>query len=152
MHSEFTQVIDLQKWRHWNVWWWRRAGTGFVDKMFFSIGLRAFVSFLYVFVFVCVCVCLLLFCFCLFIFVSVYFCACVFCLFMSAKLRCVFSTDPGSRVLSSDNSFHLTFFAHWAPLMKYHQYHHCKQSVLRNSINLKGFLKWILVSICGQKA
>ena len=52
----------------------------------------ACVAFLYVFVFVCV-----------------YFCVCVL-LFMSAKLRCVFSTDRGSRVLSSDNSFYLTFF------------------------------------------
>ena len=73
--------------------------------MCFSIGLRVFVSFLCVLVFVCVCVCLLLF---LFLFVCVYFCVCVF-LFISAKLRCVFSIDPGRMVLSSDNSFYLTF-------------------------------------------
>ena len=105
-------------------------------------------------VFLLVCVCCF-FCMCLFlfvfIFVCVYLCECV-SFFMSAKLRCVFSTDRGSRVLSSDNSFYFIFFVHWAPLMKYHQYQHCKQSVLRNSINLKGFLKWILVSLCGQKS
>ena len=135
MHSEFTQVIDLQKWRHWNVWWWRRAGTGFVEKtvqMCVSIGLRVLL-FLHVFVSVCV-----------------YFCVC-FVVYVS-KTTSVFSTDRGSRVLSSDNSFYFIFFVHWAPLMKYHQYQHCKQSILRNSFNLKGFLKWILVSICGQKA
>ena len=55
--------------------------------------------------FVCVC-----FCLCLFLCVFIYVCV-VFLLFMSAKLQCVFSTDPGTRVLSSDNSFYLTFFA-----------------------------------------
>ena len=55
--------------------------------------------------FVCVC-----FCLCLFLCVFIYVCVCFW--FMSAKLRCVFSTDRGSRVLSSDNSFYLTFFVH----------------------------------------
>ena len=63
-------------------------------------------------VFLLVCVCCF-FCMCLFlfvfIFVCVYLCVCVLFL-MSGKLRCVFSTDRGSRVLSSDNSFYLTFF------------------------------------------
>ena len=54
------------------------------------------------------CMCLFLF---VFIFVCVYLCECV-SFFMSAKLRCVFSTDRGSRVLSSDNSFYLTIFVH----------------------------------------
>ena len=61
--------------------------------------------------FACVCFC---FCMCLFLFVFTFVCVYLFVcafLFMSAKLRCVFSTDPGSRVLSSDDSFYLTFFA-----------------------------------------
>ena len=63
-----------------------------------SIGLRVLL-FLYVFVFVCV-----YFCVCLFM--------CVFFVVYVSKTTSVFSTDRGSRVLSSDNSFYLTIFVH----------------------------------------